>query len=147
MTFIVDVFAPCKHLHQAEHSVWGLILCPFVQLKKTAQLGPIQEKNRMCRKGEKMCADGVISKMEGKLIFTLSQFLCAVGHNTGDILDFGEKKSHKREISNTLGLLGKSVLKMCTFASNPAPPTVLCFLAPHPVAHVTYAFSVKTAFL
>lgn len=148
MTFIVYVFAPCKHLHHAEHSV-GLDFVPFCPTLKNCSTWSNTRKNRMCRKGgKKKCADGVITKMEGKLIFTLSQF-CVLWDTTQKtywILE--EKKSQKREISNTSGLLGKSVLKMCTFPSSPAPPTGLCFLAPYHVAHnLIYAFSVKTAFL
>lgn len=144
MTFIVYVFAPCKHLHHAERSV-GLDFVPFCPtLKKLLDLVQYKKKQDV----QKRWADGVRSKMEGKLIFTLSQF-CVLWDTTQETYWILEgKKSQKREISNTLGLLGKSVLKMCTFPSNPAPPTGLCFLAPYLLAHnVIYAFSVKTAFL
>lgn len=67
--------------------------------------------------------------------------LCAVGHNTGHMLDFGEKTNCRRGKSPTHWAC---LVKVCTFLSSPAPPTGLRVLAPYPEAHnVVYAFSVN----
>lgn len=147
-----DIYCVCVCAMQTSAPRWaqrGAWFCALLSnFKKLLDLVQYKKKQDVQKRWEKKCADGVIRKMEGKLIFTLSQF-CVLWDTTQEtywILE--EKKSQKREISNTSGLLGISVLKMCTFPSSPAPPTGLCFLAPYHVAHnLIYAFSVKTAFL
>lgn len=52
----------------------GSILYPFAQLKKIAQLGPIQEKPGCAENVKKYCANRVIRILEEKLIFTVLQF-------------------------------------------------------------------------